>query len=833
MNVKSFLQAHQVDDERYRRFNEFDPDRFDYTIQYKTTSGDVVTIRNPGEAKDGTLADKSHSIPADAKLVTMGTAFWEWTENLQHTVGIDIDTNDTHANGLESASFDAALAAAKRVPWLVIRRSSGGKGIHAFPEFSRPVRVSSRKEAAALARAVLTLASREAGFDFQSVKDCAGSNFWIRKADAAPNAYEVIKEATGELDPDQLPPGWREAEEAKTHKITIAPSTVVLSPEHLQIEKQLQTIGYSIIYVSDLGCYQIHTRGLQEAYEKFDYRGYFTTVSDGTDPGKPNGYMFPLPGGGFLVKRFGEAKEDASWYQGGNGQYALLNTEIPFEKAVQQFAENSTEKGYAFDRQKLVTLLKAIGVTLDVPDVFASRKFFLKASKKDVRITVAKQEGDVGIEGWTPTKDNWERSFPFPAKPEAFAHAEAVRASNVVRAVSTDTESAKWCVKNGGEWIGTKASEVKNVLTAYCNWPEYTMGRMRENPYRIVFEPFRGEYLPGRRWNHDAPQYACQPANVPGDTPTWDAVFNHIGSGLDEDIANDETCQRLGIVSGAQYLKLWTKLLIERPQQRTPYLFLTSRQNNTGKTSLGASICHLIDPGVAEINEEALVDKFTGELEGKVLCLIEELDLRDRRNKAYSTLKRVLTSKTLTIRKMRTDAYNVPNFTHFIHTANDANFVPCETEDMRIVMISVRPITEFIESLVFEEGIKREAPSILRKLIDMPLPEPCGRFYLPVVQTSLKESVLTGLYDDEVSEAEEGVKKFASKFLTASKTDCVPTSLLLEKYVEHCKAEKLPQVAKMGFLKTLREKAGLAIDKKQKRIDGKQLWHYTGIALKA
>jgi hypothetical protein len=52
---------------------------------------------------------------------------------------------------------------------------------------------------------------------------------------------------------------------------------------------------------------------------------------------------------------------------------------------------------------------------------------------------------------------------------------------------------------------------------------------------------------------------------------------------------------------------------------------LTSRQNNTGKTSLGASNCHLINPGVAEINEEALVDKFTSELEGKVLCLLDEL----------------------------------------------------------------------------------------------------------------------------------------------------------------------------------------------------------------
>jgi hypothetical protein len=833
LNVKSFLQAHRVDDERFRRFNEFDPDRFDYTIQYRTKGGDVITIRNPSEAKDGTLADKGHSIPSDAKLVAMGTAFWEWPENLQHTVGIDIDTNDNHANGLESDSFDAVLEAAKRIAWLTIRRSSGGKGLHLFPKFSRPVRVSGRKEAAALARTVLTLASREAGFDFKSAKDCAGSNFWIYKADAAPNAYEVIKEATAELDPDHLPPGWREAEEAKKHKITIAPSTVVLSPEHLLIEKQLQTLGYSIIYVSDLGCYQIHTCGLQEAFAKFGYRGYFATVSDGTDPGKPNGYMFPLPGGGFLVKRFGEAKEDASWYQGVNGQYALLNVEVPFEKAVQQFAENSTGKGYAFDRQRLGIMLKAIGVTLDVPDVFADRRFFLKAIKQDVRITVAKQDSDGAVEGWTSTGDKWERSFPIPAKSEAFAHAEAVRASDIVRAVSTDTESAKWCVKNGKEWIGTKASEVKNVLTAYCNWPEFTMGRMRENPYRIVFEPFRGEYLPGRRWNHDAPQYACLPANVPGDTPTWDAVFEHIGSGFNDDVIADEHCRACGILTGAQYLKCWVKLLLEMPQQRTPYLFLTSKQNNTGKTSMGASIQYLINPGVAEINEEALVDKFTGELEGKVLCLIEELDLCNKRNKAYSTLKRILTSKTLTIRKMRMDAYNVPNFTHFIHTANDARFVPCETEDMRIVMINVSPITTFIESLKFEEGIKREAPSMLRKLLDMPLPKPHGRFFLPVVQTSLKESVLNEFYEGEVSEAEEGVKRFAAECISSTANGCVPTNQLLTKYVDFCLREGIPQVLKTAVVANLRDKAGLSIGKKQKRINGQQVWHYTGIELRA
>jgi hypothetical protein len=172
--------------------------------------------------------------------------------------------------------------------------------------------------------------------------------------------------------------------------------------------------------------------------------------------------------------------------------------------------------------------------------------------------------------------------------------------------------------------------------------PAAAMGLMRQEPYWLVFEPFQDEYLPGRRWNREAPQLACQPADEAGDTPTWDAVFNHIGSGLDEDVSGDEVCQSRGILTGSQYLKLWFKLLVERPQQRTPYLFLTSRQNNTGKTSLGASICHLINPGVAEINEEALEvgpifrtlqvlksGEHIGTLRHKGVCDVETIDRQE------------------------------------------------------------------------------------------------------------------------------------------------------------------------------------------------------------
>jgi len=832
MKIKDLLRAHAVDDPRFARFNEFDPTCFDYTLKVQKPSGEVITLRNPSEDNDGNLADKGHSVPPGSKLLVFGTAFWEWTEKKQHTVGIDIDTDDNHTNGLAKDNFEQALGAALCVPWWEVRRSSGGKGLHVFPRFTEPVDVATRAEASALARAVLTLASRETGFDFRAAKDCAGGNMWIYRADAPPSAYEIIKEASAALDPRDLPAGWRQAKEAAKRKVQFAPSSVALSPEHLAIEKQLQELDYSIIFVPEFGCYHIHTHALQEAHRKYQFRGHFTTVSGGHDPGQPNGYMFPLPSGGFLVKRFGNAQEDSSWFDGPNGQYAYLNLEAPFTKAINHFAANKTTKGFAYTAEGLRTMLKAVGVTLEIPELFNSRTLFIRTAKLVAQISVQKLDADAQVPDWTSTDKTWQRSFQVPSSNQAYAAASALRVSEIVRAVSTDTESAQWCVKTDGEWVGTKASEVANVLVSQWESPSETMGIMRLEPYWLVFEPYQPEYLPNRRWNRGAPQLACIPADVADDTPTWDAVFDHLGSGLDDDVAADEVCQSVGITSGSHYLKLWTKLLIEKPQQRTPYLFLTSRQNNTGKTSLGASICHLIDPGVAEINEEALVDKFTGELEGKVLCLIEELDLRDKRNKGYATLKRVLTSKTLTIRRMRTDAYNVPNYTHFIHTANDATFVPCETEDMRIVMINVPTITTFIESLKFEDGIKREAPSMLKKLIDMPLVEPCGRFWLPVVQTSLKESVLTGLYENETSEAEEGLKKFANECITKAQSGAEPISAVLARYDKFCQAKGLPKVPKMAVLKTLREKCDhRSVDKKQKRVNGKQVWHYTGITL--
>ena len=61
MNMKSFLRTNAVPDQRFTRFNDFDAERIDYTVQIQKPNGEIVTFRNPSEAPDGSLVDKQHT----------------------------------------------------------------------------------------------------------------------------------------------------------------------------------------------------------------------------------------------------------------------------------------------------------------------------------------------------------------------------------------------------------------------------------------------------------------------------------------------------------------------------------------------------------------------------------------------------------------------------------------------------------------------------------------------------------------------------------------------------------------------------------------------------
>ena len=75
---------------------------------------------------------------------------------------------------------------------------------------------------------------------------------------------------------------------------------------------------------------------------------------------------------------------------------------------------------------------------------------------------------------------------------------------------------------------------------------------------------------------------------------------------------------------------------------------------DSGKSIWYEGIRDIFSRGVASVNE-ALTrqDSFNGELEGAMLCVIEEISLADNR-KALARLKEWTTAKVLPIRRMET-----------------------------------------------------------------------------------------------------------------------------------------------------------------------------------
>ena len=56
---------------------------------------------------------------------------------------------------------------------------------------------------------------------------------------------------------------------------------------------------------------------------------------------------------------------------------------------------------------------------------------------------------------------------------------------------------------------------------------------------------------------------------------------------------------------------------------------------------------------------------------------------------AHSRIKEYVTARTLSIRQMRTNTYQVPNTTHWIQCANNQSACPVIAGDTRITVIEV------------------------------------------------------------------------------------------------------------------------------------------------
>ena len=140
-------------------------------------------IRVPkNAATDPTFTDYQIGFPLALHAEGVGMTGWDWKARLSRHFGYDFDALTGHAQGvgIEEKDLEKVKQAACALPYVEVRRSTGGGGIHLYVYLDDAgVPTANHTEHAALARCILGMMSAEVGFDFASAIDACGHVMWI------------------------------------------------------------------------------------------------------------------------------------------------------------------------------------------------------------------------------------------------------------------------------------------------------------------------------------------------------------------------------------------------------------------------------------------------------------------------------------------------------------------------------------------------------------------------------------------------------------------------------------------------------------------------------
>jgi hypothetical protein len=173
-----------------------------------------------------------------------------------------------------------------------------------------------------------------------------------------------------------------------------------------------------------------------------------------------------------------------------------------------------------------------------------------------------------------------------------------------------------------------------------------------------------------------------------------------------------------------------------------PYSFCYGPQDS-GKSIFWESIAERLTVGVKRADVALLSQQgFNKELEGAILCVLDEVDLRNNKL-AYNRIKDWVTGRELLIHEKGMTPYHIPNTAHFVHTANDHNFCPVFPGDTRIVTCYIKELS-LIDKIPKRKLIPlllNEASDFLAELLNIEIPDSNDRLSVPVIETEDKMSI--------------------------------------------------------------------------------------------
>lgn len=298
-----------------------------------------------GSAND---ARKLLTYPLDLYAHEIGLSGWNWKRKLSLWLGFDFDDLTSHAPGIGISKEELfrIKEAVSAIPWIEVRRSTGGGGLHLVVHLEKAgIPTEDHAQHAALARCVLGMISTIVGFDLSVNVDCCGGILWVWSRRATPEnlGFAELKPATATLSESELPSNWRDYIDVVTQRrakvrvrgvadehedafdaLASAFNRVPLDDKHKEIIDELLKSGFTTIWVPDHHLLQTHTVALKRLLDDPAKRkalglvGILNTVSQGRNPGTPNCFMVPLPSGAWKVFRFSPGmKESSTWNQDG------------------------------------------------------------------------------------------------------------------------------------------------------------------------------------------------------------------------------------------------------------------------------------------------------------------------------------------------------------------------------------------------------------------------------------------------------------------------------------------------------------------------------------
>lgn len=276
---------------------------------------------------DGVTTWKPFRIPAKAKTepeytdtpITfsiekyaegIGMTGWDWKNRLSRWVAFDFDAilghSDRHGKKLDDKQLAEIQDIVKGVPFVTLRRSTSGKGLHLYI-FLEPVTTANHTEHAALARSILSMLSGLCGYDFTSKVDICGGNMWVwhRKMympDGKQNdGLKLLKQ--GER-LKTIPANWRDHLTVTRRQSTRAVPDFLTSTEddafadligkrnhvsldsgHRALMEWLANTGAVWWWDQEAHSLVTHTVHLKEAHTALKMCGTFETLATGADRG--------------------------------------------------------------------------------------------------------------------------------------------------------------------------------------------------------------------------------------------------------------------------------------------------------------------------------------------------------------------------------------------------------------------------------------------------------------------------------------------------------------------------------------------------------------------